>query len=127
MRRSAVARRTAAATPTARIDSWESMYRALGDLIAAREGSHRELVRRDASGHLTRSALGAILQFERSLSYEVLVQILGACEVSDAERTEWMTAWERWGRPRRKAMDDRRKAIARSRLQPWRYTLPAWF
>src|ERR1022692_4282259 len=28
-----------------------------------------------------------------------------------------MAAWERWGRPHPKAMDDRRRAIARSRLQ----------
>lgn len=119
--------RTVARTPVSRIDSWLSMYQALGDLIVARVGSQRELVRRDSSGLLSRSTLGAILRFDRSLSYEVLIQILALCEVGDAERAEWMVAWERWGEPRRRAMDDRRRAIARTRLQPWRYKLPAWF
>ena len=103
------------------------MYRTLGDLIVARAGSQRELVRYDSSGLLSRSTLGAILRCDRSLSYEVLIQILALRGVGDIERAEWMVALERWGEPRRKAMDDRRRAIARTRLQPWRYKLPAWF
>ena len=119
--------RTTARTSVSQIDSWLSMYNALGDLIIAKAGSQRELVRCDGSGLLSRSTLGAILRYDRSLSYEVLVQILAVCDVDEADRAKWMVAWERWGEPRREAMDDRRRAIARSRLQPWRYSLPTWF
>lgn len=100
------------------IDSWADMYDALGDLITRKFGSHRELVRQDTNGQLTRSTIGAILRHERSLSYDVLIQVLTACGVSDKEREAWMDAWERYGRPRREAMDDLRRAIAYSRLQP---------
>lgn len=119
--------RMAVVTPVSKVDSWQSLYRALGDLIVAEAGSQRELVRRDRSGLLTRSTVGAILRSDRSLSDEVLTQILTICEVSGPERAEWIAAWRRWGEPRREAMDNRRKAIARSRLQPWRYALPEWF
>jgi hypothetical protein len=50
------------------IDSWKGMYDALGDLISRRVGSHRELARRDESRRITRSTIGAILRYERSLS-----------------------------------------------------------
>jgi hypothetical protein len=109
--------RIPARTPASRADSWQSLYDALGDLIIATAGSQRELVRRDTSGLLSRSTLGAILRHDRSLSREVLAQILAACEVGDAERAGWMAAWERWGEPRRMAMDVRRRDIARRRLQ----------
>jgi hypothetical protein len=82
-------------------------------------------VRRDGSGLLTRSTLGAVLRYDRSLSREVLGRILAACEVSDTEHVEWMSAWERWGEPRRMAMDARRRDIARRRLQPRRYAKSA--
>lgn len=121
------AARTAAGISVSRVNSWVSLYDALGDLIVATAGSQRELIRRDTSGLLSRSTLGAVLRYDRSLSYEVLDQILLACKVGGSQRAEWIAAWERWGEPRRQAMEDRRKAIARSRLQPWRYTLPAWF
>ena len=99
------------------IDSWGSMYDSLGDLISRRVGSHRELARRDASGRLTRSTIGAILRYERSLSYDVLDQVLVVCGVSGMEREAWMDAWERYGEPRRATMDELRRAIAYGRLQ----------
>ena len=64
--------------------------------------------------------IGAILRYERSLSYDVLDQVLITCEVSGMEREAWMDAWERYGGPRREAMDELRRAIAYSRLQPRR-------
>jgi hypothetical protein len=94
------------------------MYDALGDLITSKVGSHRELVRKDESGQLTRSTIGAILRHERSLSHDVLIRVLAACELSDKEREAWMDAWERYGRPRRETMEDLRRAIAHSRLRP---------
>jgi hypothetical protein len=97
------------------------MYDALDALIVRSVGSHRELIRRDESGLLTRSTTGAVKRHDRSLSYEVLVQVLTICGVSGGEWDEWMTAWEDYGRWRRQAMDDRRRAIARNRLQPDRY------
>jgi len=76
------------------------------------------LVRKDESGHLTRSTIGAILRHERSLSHDVLIRVLAACELSDKEREAWMDAWERYGKPRREAMENLRRAIAYSRLHP---------
>jgi Helix-turn-helix domain len=104
--------------PRSDIDSWHDMYDALGDLITSKVGSHRELVRKDESGQLTRSTIGAILRHERSLSHNVLIRVLAACELSDKEREAWMDAWERYGKPRREAMEDLRRAIAYSRLHP---------
>jgi hypothetical protein len=104
--------------PRSDIDSWLDMYDALGDLITSKVGSHRELVRKDESGQLTRSTIGAILRYERSLSHDVLIRVLTVCELSDEEREAWMDAWERYGRPRREAMEDLRRAIAYSRLHP---------
>jgi hypothetical protein len=94
------------------------MYDALGDLITSKVGSHRELVRKDESGQLTRSTIGAILRHERSLSRDVLIRVLTVCELSDKEREAWMDAWERYGRPRREAMEVLRRAIAYSNLHP---------
>ncbi len=113
-------RRRKATYPPSDIDSWQSMYDALGDLISRRVGSHRELARRDTSGRLTRSTIGAILRYERSLSYDVLDQVLIACDVSGMDREAWMDAWERYGAPRRDAMEELRRAIAYDRLQPRR-------
>jgi transcriptional regulator with XRE-family HTH domain len=100
------------------IASWLEMYDALGDLISSKVGSQRELVRKDESGQLTRSTIGAILRHERSLSHSVLIRVLTVCELSDKEREAWMDAWERYGRPRRELMEDLRRAIAYSRLHP---------
>ena len=74
-------RRRIVTYPPSDIDSWESMYDALGDLIARKVGSHRELARTDTSRRLTRSTIGAILRHERSLSYDVLDQVLVTCGV----------------------------------------------
>ncbi len=105
-------------SPPSDIASWLDMYYALGDLVTSKVGSHRELVRRDESGELTRSTIGAILRHERSLSHGVLIRVLTVCELSDKEREAWMDAWETLGRPRREAMEDLRCAIAYSRLNP---------
>jgi len=113
-------RRRKATRPPSDIDSWGSMYDALDDLITRRAGSHRQLAKKDTSGRLTRSTIGAILRYERSLSYDVLDQVLVTCGVSGVEREAWMDAWERYGKPRRDAMDYQRRTIAWSRLQPGR-------
>ena len=105
-------------SPPSDIASWLDMYDALGDLITSKVGSHRELVRKDERGQLTRSTIGAILRHERSLSRDVLIRVLTVCELSDKEREAWMDAWERYSRPRREAMEDLRRAIAYSRLHP---------
>ena len=97
--------------------------RAWGDLISRRVGSHRELVRRGTSGRLTRSTIGAILRHERSLSYDVLDQVLVICGVSGVDRQAWMDAWERYGKLRRDAMDFQRRAIAYGRLEAKRVSV----
>jgi hypothetical protein len=107
-------------SPPSDIDSWKSMYDALGALIARTVGSHRKLVLRDASGQLTRATIGAILRYERSLSYDVLIQVLTVCGVNDKEREAWMDAWERYGKPRREVMEVLRRSIAYSSLRPGR-------
>ena len=94
-------RQRKATSPPPDIDSWRSMYDALGDLIARRVGSHRDLARTDTTGRLTRSTIGAVLRYERSLSYDVLDQVLVACGVAGEERDAWMNAWEQYGKPRR--------------------------
>jgi transcriptional regulator with XRE-family HTH domain len=104
--------------PPSDVSSWEDMYDALGDLITTKIGSHRELVRKDKGGQLTRSTIGAILRHDRSLSQDVLIRVLTVCELSDEEQEAWMRVWERYGRPRREFMEERRRAIAYSRLRP---------
>jgi hypothetical protein len=116
--------RVAAGTPPEGITSWQGMYDALGDLIAGRAGSQRALVRRDKSGQLRRATVGAIVRHDRSLSYDVLIQILAACEVTSSEKEKWLDTWQRWGRQRREKMEAGRRTIALSRLQPDRYPLP---
>lgn len=110
--------RRIATNPPSDVGSWEEMYDALGDLITSKVGSHRELVRQDKSGRLTRSTIGAILRHDRSLSQDVLIRVLTVCELSEKEREVWMHAWERYGRPRRDFMEEVRRAIAYSRLRP---------
>ncbi len=78
------------ASPPSDIASWLDMYDALGDLIISKVGSHRELARKDESGQLRRSTIGAILRYERSLSHDVLIRVLTVCELSDREREAWV-------------------------------------
>ena len=104
------------------IGSWEDMYDALGDLIARKVGSRRELVRQDKSGRLTRSTIGAILKHKRSLSYDVLIQVLTVCGVPDKDREAWMVAWKQNGEPHREVMDYWRRSIAYDRLHPERFS-----
>ncbi|MCW2935801.1 MAG: family transcriptional regulator [Actinomycetia bacterium] len=112
--------------PPSDIDSWQGLYLALDALILSRVGSHQELVRRDASGVLTRSTIDAIALLDRSLSEDVLVRALTICEVGERELADWMKAWESYGRVRREEMDDRRRAIARHRLQSDRRARRSW-
>ena len=116
--------RVASGSPPRGISSYDELLDALADLIASRVGSHRELVRRDDSGQLSRQTVGAVLRRERTLSEEVIAHIVAACGVSDDDSTAWLREWERWGWPLREAMEIRRIAIARARLQPWRYSAP---
>jgi transcriptional regulator with XRE-family HTH domain len=110
--------RRVAISPPSGIGCWEDMYDALGDLITSKVGSHRELVRQDKSGQLTRSTIGAILRHDRSLSEDVLIRVLTVCELSEKERDAWMHTWERYGRPRREFMEELRRAIAYSHFRP---------
>jgi transcriptional regulator with XRE-family HTH domain len=124
--RSRRSRMVAPGAPPDGITSYDGLLDALAGLIAGRAGSHRELVRRDGSGQLTRQTVGAVLRRERTLSCEVLTRILAACEVGDDDRAAWLREWDRWGRPLRDAMEVRRRAIARARLRSWRYPAPRW-
>lgn len=93
--------------------------RTLRRLVEHHGISQRELVRRDQSGVLARSTVGAILRQERSVSREVALAITRACGVTQRPVTAWGNAWERAARPYREAMEKQRREIAYDRLRPY--------
>lgn len=104
--------------PPADLGTYSALCDALGQLVATRVSSQRELVRRDASGQLTRSTIGAVLRRERSLSRDVLHRTVTACGLDEPAVDAWLAAWDRYGKPFREAMEQRRQAIACTRLSP---------
>jgi len=105
--------------PPVGMTTYTELCVALRELIADRVGSHRELVRHDDSGVLTRSTVGAVLRGERSLAPQVLTQAVRACELDEEAMLAWQMEWRRLGEPIREAMDQRRRTIARARLRPY--------
>jgi hypothetical protein len=105
--------------PPAVLHSYGELRDALGQLVAARVSSQRELVRRDASGQLTRSTIGAVLRRKRSLSREVLHSTVTACGLDEPAIAAWLAAWDLHGQPFRDAMELRRQQIACNRLRLW--------
>jgi hypothetical protein len=105
--------------PPAGLGTYRALCDALGQLVATRVPSQRELVRRDASGQLTRSTIGAVLRRERSLSRDVMHSAVTACGLDRPAVDAWLAAWDQYGKPFREAMEQRRQAIACARLSPW--------
>jgi Helix-turn-helix domain len=103
--------------PPPDLDGYPEFCRALRDLVDRRGISQRELVRRDETGLLRRSTVGAVLSMQRSARREVTIAIVRACGVRDAAIEHWAAAWDHLGRPNRQAMDQRRRQIAHSRLR----------
>lgn len=90
---------------------------ALDGLIKKRGLSHRELVRRDVSGRLRRSTIGAALRGERSMSYELLDALVTACGLRSQPSAAWKSAWSQCAEPFRDAMERRRRELAYLRLR----------
>lgn len=98
--------------PPPDLDNYPELVSALRDLMDRRGISQRELVRRDKTGWLRRSTVGAVLRMERSAGPDVTIAIVRACGVSDAAVDHWAAAWDQLGRPNRQAMDRQRRQIA---------------
>jgi transcriptional regulator with XRE-family HTH domain len=102
--------------PPAELADYIELRRALRDLLTWAGVSQREVVRRDSTGMLRRSTVGAVLRGERSASREVTIAIVRACEVSEAAVAAWAAVWDRLGRPFREAMDHQRRQLAYAQL-----------
>ncbi|MEU5400177.1 helix-turn-helix transcriptional regulator [Streptomyces sp. NPDC005963] len=83
--------------------SYSDLIRALSGLIDSAGLSQRELTRRDRSGILRRSTLGAVLRGERSARRDVVLAIVRTCGAGLAAVAAWDAAWEALGRPHREA------------------------
>lgn len=109
--------------PRPDLDGYPEFCQALRDLVDRRGISQRELVRRDETGLLRRSTVGAVLRMERSTRRDVAVAIVRACGVTDAAVEHWSAAWDDIASPTRQAMERRRRWIAtssvRARSQWW--------
>ena len=75
--------------------------------------SHAELARRDPTGVLRRSTVGAVLRGELSASLEIVIGIVRACGVHGGAVDDWTVDWNRVGRPYCDDVDRRRKWHAR--------------
>lgn len=107
--------------PPADLADYPQFCQALRDLLDRRGISQREVVRRDETGLLTRSTVGAILRVQRSAPRDVTNAIVRACGVQDAAADSWAAAWERLAWPYRRAMEQRRREIAYGRLRARTY------
>lgn len=76
---------------------------ALQALLASRGLTHRELARRDTTGLLKRSTVGAVLRGERGAREDVVMAIVDACGASSEARDAWQDAWRDLARPDRVA------------------------
>lgn len=102
--------------PPADLAAYQPFLDALRHVPAWAGLSQREVVRRDSTGLLCRSTVGAVLRGERSASREVTIAIVRACGVSEAAVAAWAVAWHRAGQPFRDAMEQQRRQIAYHRL-----------
>jgi plasmid maintenance system antidote protein VapI len=82
---------------------YQDLRRALRNLLAERRVSQRELIRRDPTGTLRRSTVGAVLRGDRSADSDMAVAIVRACGVAEEAMASWRRAWERFGEPYRLA------------------------
>jgi transcriptional regulator with XRE-family HTH domain len=88
--------------------TYQDLLTALRNLLAGYGISQRELVRRDCTGTLTRSTVGAVLRGERSARREVVAAMVAACGVSQAAASAWQEAWHRIGLPHQRRVHQRR-------------------
>ncbi len=112
--------------------NYPDFLQALNELRFQNDLSQRELVRRDTTGKLTRSTVGAVLRGERSATLAMVVAYVRACGVSELAVNAWESAWERLAYPHmlhqhylRWLGMKRRECAERMRLEEARYGRPA--
>jgi hypothetical protein len=98
----------AAGWPPAEMYDHATFCQALRDLIALRGLSHRGLERRDRSGSLRRSTVGAVLRGDRTASLTFIRAVLEVCEIDSEAAAAWETAWHSAARPERIARHERK-------------------
>lgn len=95
-RRRAIAKEVEGAPP-ASMETHEDLLRALNALVTAKFGSQRAMC---GGWHLGRPAVSAALGDRRSLSIDLMNEILRVCGVRGTDRQAWQDAWGRLAGPR---------------------------
>lgn len=85
--------------PPGDLARYTDLLDALRDLLRRCRMSQREVVRRDRTGVLRRSTLGAVLRGERPARRDVVIAIVRACGLGESAVAGWHTAWSRLGQP----------------------------
>jgi hypothetical protein len=105
-RRRATIKRTDGAPP-ASMRTHQDLLDALNALVTARFGSQRAMCR---AWRLGRPAVSAALGDRRSLSIDLMNDILRICGVRGADQQAWQDAWRRLAGPRQQAALKRQRA-----------------
>lgn len=105
-RRRAIAKEVDGAPP-ASMETHQDLLQALTALVTARFGSQRAMCRARLLG---RPAVSAALGDRRSLSIELMNEILRVCGVLGTDRQAWQDAWRRLAGPRQQAALERQRA-----------------
>jgi hypothetical protein len=78
---------------------YPDLVHALRDLLRRCRLSQRDVVRRDLTGVLRRSTVGAVLRGERPARRDVVIAIVRACGLGETVVAAWEAAWLRLGQP----------------------------
>lgn len=79
--------------PPGNLHTYTEFLKALDALRVSHGLTHRELVRRDLSGTLKRSTVGAVLRGERIVSRTFLPAYVRACGASTLAEDAWISSW----------------------------------
>lgn len=102
--------REAAAYPPVDIDDEAALCRALNGLWRRSGVSQREIVRRDDTGILRRSTIGAALRGDRVPGRRMMLMLVRTCGGGEDAAREWATAWDRLHRARQQEFAARKRA-----------------
>ena len=105
-RRRAIAKEVEGAPP-ASMETHQDLLRALNTLVTAKFGSQRAMCR---AWRLGRPAVSAALGDRRSLSIDLMNEILRVCGVRGTDQQAWQDAWRRLAGPRQQAALERQRA-----------------
>ena len=96
---------------------YSDLLHALRDLLRRRcRLSQREVVRRDHTGVLKRSTVGAVLRGERPARRDVVIAIVHARGLGNSVVAEWDAAWRLLGQPYLEARHEEWRENARPNL-----------